>query len=123
MKSKPIVQLSENQNKSVDLERLFRIAKIKFANVYLSTDSGVHPDFTFDIRPNDFLRFAKQDFETTDTRGIVNALTNAKRAIDCQTDKILSIFKIKYNKDLPTAAKEFITQTNQKLTDEKQGLQ
>jgi len=43
----------------------------------------------FPLDPKDFLTFAKKDFFAADTRGLVNALSNAKRAIDCQTDSIL----------------------------------
>ncbi len=43
-----------------------------------------------DIAPEDFLAFAKRDIEGEDTQSFVNALSNAKRAIDCQVDRVLS---------------------------------
>ena len=40
----------------------------------------------FDITPRDFLRYAKDDFQSQSEAGLINALSNAKRAIDCQID-------------------------------------
>lgn len=45
-------------------------------------------DGQFEIMPFDFLRYAKMDFREGSDRGYLNALTNAKRAIDCQIDAI-----------------------------------
>lgn len=46
----------------------------------------------FELSPKDFIRFAKEDFKTDSTRGLINAITNAKRAIDCQIDNALTGF-------------------------------
>ena len=43
----------------------------------------------FDISPQDFLKFAEQDLSLKYEHNIVNALSNAKRALDCQIDTIL----------------------------------
>lgn len=64
--------------------------------------------FEFEITPADFLRFAHQDFNSGDKKGLINGLTNAKRAIDCQIDKFLSCIGYTPNLELPPNAKEYI---------------
>lgn len=46
----------------------------------------------FQIDAKNFLSFAYEDYASGTLRGKVNALSNAKRAIDCQIDTILSAF-------------------------------
>lgn len=41
------------------------------------------------IRPGEYLQFAAADLENGTVHGLVNALSNAKRAIDCQVTSIL----------------------------------
>ncbi|MCK4402224.1 MAG: hypothetical protein KAV98_00395 [Dehalococcoidia bacterium] len=45
----------------------------------------------YDIAPWEFLSFARQDLEEKSERGVVNALSNAKRAIECRVDEILTL--------------------------------
>lgn len=45
-------------------------------------------DYEFEITPKEFLNYSKQDFKSNDKKSNVNAITNAKRAIDCQTDRL-----------------------------------
>lgn len=46
----------------------------------------------FAIKPKDFIDIAKQDLNQDDERGLINALTNIKRAIECQIDSLLFYF-------------------------------
>lgn len=46
----------------------------------------------FDIFPQDFLKYAELDLATKNDHKIVNALSNSKRAIDCQVDLLLLAF-------------------------------
>lgn len=52
----------------------------------------------FDINQYEFLEFAKNDFKNGDRQGLINSLSNSKRAIDCQVDKILLFFGINSKK-------------------------
>ena len=45
----------------------------------------------FEISANDFLIFAKSDFKENDEKGLVNALSNAKRAISNRMDEIIQL--------------------------------
>ena len=57
----------------------------------------------FEIGPEEFLEYAIRDFEVGDNRGFINALTNVKRAIECQSDIIHYSLGIPYEKlNFPT---------------------
>jgi len=46
----------------------------------------------YEIKPKDFLKFAEEDLEKDNLRASVNALSNIKRAIDCQVESLLYVF-------------------------------
>lgn len=79
----------------ITLLELFKKSKLNLSEVYLQQGSGDFPSNNlFNINASDFLRFAKQDYYEGETRGLINAVTNAKRAIDCQVDTVLKIFGV-----------------------------
>lgn len=81
-----------------NLLQLLKDTKIDLTKAYYVPSGGT--DYLankFDIAPKDFLRFAKQDLKQKDDRGIINCLTNSKRAIDCQADETLEKCGIKNN--------------------------
>jgi hypothetical protein len=86
---------------------LIKAVKINFAQGCVETDSGTTLDYSFEISPKDFLTYSKQDFKTNDKRGNINALTNAKRAIDCQVDKVFFSVGLDPN-NFPHVIEEFI---------------
>lgn len=67
----------------------------------------VHRDavtLPWDVTPREYLEFARQDIDGTDKRGVVNALSNAKRALGCQLESLLLAFEIpkaKNSKPIP----------------------
>ena len=78
----------------MNLKHFIEQANLNFSDLYYSASDaiGLFSDYT--IKPSDFITFAKADFYTPDTRGLINALTNAKRAIDCQADGFLAAIGI-----------------------------
>lgn len=58
--------------------------------MYLRSDMGTGYLCPFSVTPEEFITFAKADIFSRDPRGYINALTNAKRAIDCQTDSLIT---------------------------------
>lgn len=46
----------------------------------------------FEVTPTEYLAFAENDLESKDLRGLINALSNTKRALDCQIDSLLYTF-------------------------------
>ncbi len=51
-----------------------------------------HIDIPFEITPRMFLEFAKGDYRGKYSHHMVNALSNTKRALDCQLDSLLFAF-------------------------------
>ncbi|MCD9528070.1 hypothetical protein [Photobacterium carnosum] len=58
-------------------------------------------EFPFEIHAQYFLNIAEEDLSTNDLRGNINALTNAKRAIDCQVEAIIEVLSLKKAKQFP----------------------
>jgi hypothetical protein len=74
----------------MNLRAFVEQVKMNWTDVYFTPDSGTAYYCPFAIKPSDFITFAKADFFKADTRGLVNALSNAKRAIDCQADSFIA---------------------------------
>lgn len=89
------------------LLELIKKIKIDFSKGLISPDTGTTLNYDFDISPKEFLSYSKQDIKQNNKRGAINALTNAKRAIDCQTDKIFHSIGLDPN-NFPTVIEEFI---------------
>jgi hypothetical protein len=90
---------------------MFKRNKLNFGDLSFVATDVYDVSFDFNISPQDFLKFGKKDFLTNDNRGNINCLTNSKRAIDCQTDRILAMYGINIEK-FPDAAIQFIRQTS-----------
>lgn len=94
----------------MSLENIIKSVGIDWTNTYINWGGGVALSCDFDVTPNDFLRFANQDLQNKDKRGIINAITNAKRAIDCQVDTLLACIGYEPNTNLPQNVKDYIKQ-------------
>lgn len=78
--------MNSKQEDQIGLEEI--IASIKNgAEVYC--DSWDTVKLPWDISPSDYVKFAQKDLEGSDKRSIVNALSNTKRALECQIDSLL----------------------------------
>lgn len=60
-----------------------------FKGVHLDSWDTANVDLPFEITPDQFLRFAEHDLSSGYEHHLVNALSNIKRAIDCQLDSLL----------------------------------
>jgi hypothetical protein len=78
----------------MNLKKFIENANLDFSDLYFEEDTGTTFHFDFEIKPGDFITFAKADLYDPGTRGLVNALSNAKRAIDCQADGFLNAIGI-----------------------------
>jgi hypothetical protein len=76
--------------KNPSLKSILERANLNWRKLKIEHESGVILDFRYPLTPKFFLNSARDDFKDKSARGLVNALTNAKRAIDCQTDSFLS---------------------------------
>ncbi|GAA4907203.1 hypothetical protein [Mucilaginibacter defluvii] len=92
-------------------------SKINFSNLYISNEGGTGLTFHYNLKPIDYLNYAKKDLKESNFRGFLNCITNAKRAIDCQTDRILNIFNLSNSKKYSAIINKFIESNNRKAKD------
>jgi hypothetical protein len=59
------------------------------ADVNLGSYGNIDVETPFQTKPHDFLRFAEYDLNNKYEHHLINALSNLKRAIDCQLDSLL----------------------------------
>ncbi len=64
-------------------------------------------EYTTDITPRHYLEFAVADLAQTDIRGRVNAISNAKRAIDCQITSIFAALRVPAARSFPARLESF----------------
>ena len=48
-------------------------------------------DTSFETMPSEFITFAENDLQSNFDHKYINALSNAKRALDCQADRLLKL--------------------------------
>ncbi|HBB29642.1 MAG TPA: hypothetical protein DC000_10445 [Clostridiales bacterium] len=64
-----------------------------------SLKSDVSIELPFDVLPSEYLSFMEKDIKDNTKHGLINALSNAKRALDCQIESLLYIFCLKNYSD------------------------
>jgi len=62
------------------------------SQIHLESWSSEDVKTPFEIKPKEFLSFAEYDLNNNYGHNLVNALSNIKRAIDCQLDSLLFSF-------------------------------
>ena len=93
----------------MNLKESLKESKIDLTNLILIPSGGGGSDNSdFEISPKDFLRFSKLDFHSNNRKGLINSLTNAKRAIDCQIDETFSVLGIDFQ-EIPNQAENIIS--------------
>jgi len=71
-------------------DRLFKINYLKkYEKIHRAVTVPITIEIPFDLTPRDFIKFAKADFKLKKKRGVVNALSNIKRALHCQLDCLI----------------------------------
>ncbi|ATO19661.1 hypothetical protein BS636_08345 [Acinetobacter sp. LoGeW2-3] len=75
-------------------KELFEKVSLDYQNLYVEYEDNIEFEQYFELSPEDYLKFAKQDLKSKDNRGHINALSNAKRAIDCLVENVLKNFEI-----------------------------
>jgi hypothetical protein len=63
-------------------------------DLWLGLRSETDIDTPFQLIPNDFLEFAKIDLASHYNHHFINAISNIKRAIDCQIDSLMIAFAL-----------------------------
>ncbi len=96
------MQLDNNSQTSVmETSKLLSSLNLDLARLDIERDSGSILNYDFEINSDKFLKIAEIDLANSNTHGLVNALSNAKRAIDCQTDKVLACFGLLSRRNFP----------------------
>ena len=72
-----------------DLRHFFHELEVTRETAVLWGECGPSLDHVFDVTPEEFLDLAEQDFERGGDSARINCITNAKRAFECQVDKLL----------------------------------
>ncbi len=80
------------------LKQLIHEVNLDISDVIIQRDYGTSLEQSFVLTPEDFLVFSEEDLASDNEHAHINALSNAKRAIECQIDKVLLTFGITYKK-------------------------
>ncbi|MFT4801840.1 MAG: hypothetical protein ACI93N_001615 [Flavobacteriaceae bacterium] len=87
----------------------FKETKLDLTNlVFMASGGSGSENSNFEISPKEFLRFSKLDFHSNNSQGLINSLTNAKRAIDCQIDETLSVLGVDFQ-DIPKQSEGIVS--------------
>lgn len=86
---------------------IIKVSKIDFTNIIVETDNYLNLNYNLEIEPSEFLDYAKFDLLEGTRKGLINSISNVKRAIDCQVDKTLLSFGFDISK-LPPYINDFI---------------
>lgn len=95
---------------------ILKSTKIDFTKTVVIFQGGSGGIDYFELKPKDFIRYAKEDFKLGSKKGLVNSITNAKRAIDCQIDTVLRYFGVDFDK-IPKESEELIKQSDLSKSD------
>jgi hypothetical protein len=82
------------QVKIETFDELFQISKIDFTNVIIGYHDNISLGYTSPISPDLYLKYAKLDLREGGDKGLINALSNAKRSIDCLVEAVLNSLNI-----------------------------
>lgn len=105
--------LEKNENKETNevLKEMYDMVKISWNDfVVCGHDYFGDPGICSEIDPMKYLEFAKLGRMDTTEVGLINSLTNAKRAIDAQIDIIISFLGYDYKKFNNKNTKNYIKQ-------------
>lgn len=92
-----------------NLLTLIKQTRLNLQKAFIHPGSGEFASHNlFPINPKDFLKYSKQDLKEGGDKGLINSLTNAKRAIDCQIDEVLKMFKIEIIKGKNPVIERFL---------------
>jgi hypothetical protein len=93
--------MSDDINKIFTPNELIALMDLDLSRVIVERDGSAMLDYEFEIKANEFIKFAELDLQQETTQGLVNALSNAKRAIDCQVDTVLGCFGLLSRRNFP----------------------
>ena len=87
--------------KKLSLNELFDLMNFDLSRLYVDRSGSECLEYDFDIQPSEFIKHAEFDIQQNSNHGLVNGLSNAKRAIDCQVDSVLGCFGLLSRRNFP----------------------
>jgi hypothetical protein len=97
---KSIQEKNPKRFKEVDVFKLFKVAGIgDWPSVTAICDGGSYVEpYSFECSPEMYIKFAKKDLGDATLRGLVNSVSNSKRAIHCSVDLVFRTFNLHVDK-------------------------
>jgi hypothetical protein len=93
--------MTNNISQNFKPSELLNQMDLDLNRVKVEPDSSSNLYYEFEINANEFIKYAELDLQQGTVHGLVNALSNAKRAIDCQIDTILGCFGLLSRQNYP----------------------
>lgn len=94
--------MNNNIVKDFTPKELLDLLNLDKKRLDVQLDSGTTLEFNFEITANEYLEFAKIDLLNETNHGLINSLSNSKRAIDCEIDSVLCCFGLLSRMNFPT---------------------
>jgi hypothetical protein len=96
-----VIIMAKEIIQSIPISDLIRLMDFNVTQIEVEFDSGTTIEHKFEIQASDFMNYAELDLQQNTEHGLVNALSNAKRAIDCQIDTVLGCFGLLSSRKFP----------------------
>ncbi len=78
---------------------IYKKVKIDWTRFFIETDDCQNDSpIEFEVMPEDYLDFAKNNIRKSDLQNCIDGISNAKRAIECQIDLLISTLGFDYKK-------------------------
>lgn len=89
----------ERKQQYTNIQDVYKSVKIDWTNFYVKLhDTLGDSDIQFQVKPKEYLQFAKNGINRPTNESLINSLTNAKRAIDAQVDALICSLGFDYKK-------------------------
>ncbi|HDZ3733787.1 TPA: hypothetical protein RSW61_005479 [Vibrio harveyi] len=89
--------MSKEIEKVSSPKQVFEHVKLDYTNISVGAHDNINFGFKFQVMPFDYLSYAQKDMSEISPKGLINALSNAKRSIDCLIEVVLRSLSIDPN--------------------------
>lgn len=87
---------------NIGIVKLIELMDFDLSRIFVDFDSvSFEEPSTDNISEYEFLEYAEMDLKDDTPQGLVNALSNAKRAIDCKVEKVIKWFGLRSRQNFP----------------------
>ncbi|WP_370550414.1 hypothetical protein NMD63_09930 [Edwardsiella tarda] len=86
--------MTRNVEAATTAKAVFEHVKLDYTNLSIGIYDNISFDFKFKVSALDYLKYAQKDIRNVDPQSLINALSNAKRSIDCLIEMVLRSLSI-----------------------------